>query len=28
MDYMKLGIPLNIFVVVASTLLIPLIWPF
>ena len=27
-DYMKLGIPLNIFVVVASTLLIPLIWPF
>jgi di/tricarboxylate transporter len=28
MDYMKLGIPLNIFVVVASTLFIPLIWPF
>jgi di/tricarboxylate transporter len=28
MDYMKLGIPLNIFVVVASTLLIPRIWPF
>ena len=28
MDYMKLGVPLNIFVVVASTLLIPLIWPF
>jgi uncharacterized protein with PhoU and TrkA domain len=28
MDYMKLGIPLNAFVVVASTLLIPLIWPF
>ncbi len=28
MDYMKLGIPLNIFVVVASTLAIPLIWPF
>jgi len=27
-DYMKLGIPLNIFVVVASTLLIPQIWPF
>jgi di/tricarboxylate transporter len=27
MDYMKLGIPLNIFVVVASTLFIPLIWP-
>ncbi|MBU1565137.1 MAG: anion permease, partial [Proteobacteria bacterium] len=27
-DYMKLGIPLNVFVVVASTLLIPLIWPF
>ncbi len=28
MDYMKLGVPLNLFVVVASTLLIPLIWPF
>ncbi len=28
MDYMKLGIPLNIFVVVASTIFIPLIWPF
>lgn len=28
MDYMKLGIPLNIFVVVASTFFIPLIWPF
>lgn len=28
MDYMKLGIPLNIFVVVASTLLIPYFWPF
>ncbi len=28
MDYMKLGVPLNIFVVVTSTLLIPLIWPF
>ncbi|MCP3891980.1 MAG: SLC13/DASS family transporter [Desulfobulbaceae bacterium] len=28
MDYMKLGIPLNIFVVVASTLMIPVIWPF
>jgi di/tricarboxylate transporter len=27
-DYMKLGIPLNIFVVIASTLFIPLIWPF
>ncbi len=27
MDYMKLGIPLNVFVVVASTLMIPLIWP-
>lgn len=27
-DYMKLGIPLNIFVVVASTMCIPLIWPF
>jgi di/tricarboxylate transporter len=28
MDYLKLGIPLNIFVVIASTLLIPRIWPF
>jgi di/tricarboxylate transporter len=28
MDYMKLGIPLNVFVVVASTLFIPFIWPF
>ena len=28
MDYMKLGIPLNIFVVVDSTIFIPLIWPF
>lgn len=28
MDYMRLGIPLNIFVVLAGTLLIPLIWPF
>ncbi len=28
MDYMKLGIPLNVFVVVASTIFIPLIWPF
>ena len=27
MDYLKLGIPLNLFVVVASTLCIPLIWP-
>lgn len=27
-DYLKLGIPLNAFVVVASTLLVPLIWPF
>jgi len=27
-DYFKLGIPLNGFVVIASTLLIPLIWPF
>jgi len=27
-DYLKLGIPLNIFVVIASTLFIPLIWPF
>jgi di/tricarboxylate transporter len=26
-DYLKLGIPLNIFVVVASTLCIPMIWP-
>jgi len=28
MDYMKLGIPLNCFVVIASTLFIPYIWPF
>jgi di/tricarboxylate transporter len=28
MDYMKLGVPLNLFVVVASTLIIPLLWPF
>ncbi len=28
MDYLKLGIPLNVFVVTASTLLIPLVWPF
>jgi len=28
MDYMKLGIPLNAFVVIASTLFIPYIWPF
>lgn len=27
-DYMKLGIPLNIFVVVAGTILIPIFWPF
>lgn len=27
-DYMKLGIPLNIFVVVAATVFIPHIWPF
>ena len=27
-DYLKLGIPLNIFVVLAGTLLIPLVWPF
>lgn len=27
-DYMRLGVPLNIFVVVAGTLLIPMIWPF
>ncbi len=27
-DYLKLGIPLNIFVVVAGMLLIPLVWPF
>jgi di/tricarboxylate transporter len=27
-DYLKLGIPLNIFVVVGATLLIPQIWPF
>ncbi|SDO58436.1 Citrate transporter [Desulforhopalus singaporensis] len=28
MDYLKLGIPLNILVVLASTVLIPFIWPF
>ncbi|WP_457575680.1 SLC13 family permease [Desulfomarina sp.] len=28
MDYLKLGIPLNVFVVTASTLLIPFVWPF
>ncbi len=28
MDYCKLGIPLNIFVVVAATVAIPYIWPF
>jgi len=28
MDYLKLGIPLNLFVVIASTILIPLVWPF
>ncbi|OEU47685.1 MAG: transporter [Desulfobulbaceae bacterium S3730MH12] len=28
MDYLKLGIPLNLFVVIASTLLIPMVWPF
>ena len=27
-DYLKLGIPLNIFVVAAATLLIPIFWPF
>jgi di/tricarboxylate transporter len=27
-DYMKLGVPLNIFVVVVATLCIPYIWPF
>lgn len=27
-DYLRLGIPLNIFVVVAGTVLIPLVWPF
>jgi len=27
-DYMKLGIPLNIFVIVAATVFIPYIWPF
>ncbi len=27
-DYMKLGVPLNLFVVVASTLAIPMIWSF
>jgi di/tricarboxylate transporter len=28
MDYLKLGIPLNLYVIVASTLFIPLFWPF
>jgi di/tricarboxylate transporter len=28
MDYMKLGVPLSIFVVTGSTLVIPMIWPF
>jgi di/tricarboxylate transporter len=28
MDYLKLGVPLNLFVVAASTVLIPLVWPF
>lgn len=28
LDYMKLGLPLNTFVVIASTLCIPYIWPF
>ncbi|TKB11682.1 SLC13 family permease [Desulforhopalus sp. IMCC35007] len=28
MDYMKLGLPLNAFVVITSTLFIPYIWPF
>ena len=28
MDYMKLGIPLNIFVILVSTFAIPLIWAF
>ncbi len=27
-DYLKLGIPLNIFVVIAATLSIPFVWPF
>ncbi|WP_028579714.1 SLC13 family permease [Desulfogranum japonicum] len=27
-DYLKLGIPLNIFVVAAATILIPIFWPF
>jgi len=27
-DYLKLGIPLNLFVVIAGMLLIPLFWPF
>jgi di/tricarboxylate transporter len=27
-DYLKLGIPLNIMVVVLGTLLVPIIWPF
>jgi di/tricarboxylate transporter len=28
MDYLKLGIPLNLYVIIASTLFIPLFWPF
>jgi di/tricarboxylate transporter len=28
LDYLRLGIPLNLLVVIAGTLLIPLIWPF
>lgn len=27
-DYMRLGVPLNIFVVVAGSLLIPFVWSF
>jgi di/tricarboxylate transporter len=27
-DFLKLGIPLNLLVIVTSTLAIPLIWPF
>ena len=28
MDYLRLGIPLNIFVIVAGMLFIPMVWPF
>jgi len=28
LDYLRLGIPLNLLVVITGTILIPLIWPF